>query len=238
MSRTVGKDLIKSNPLRMGLSEEYAATRLDSCIRAGWEKLEEFGDVSATRCKEQSPTWSRCLNELVASVDSTQMVFLLHVIREMSKSLRIFDSRFVKLLVLWSLKVRLPSWDTMGRGVPWTVLSLENWSCWRGQAWFEQRSFLDKLKKGNYFIPLIGGFGVVVHDTFWGSGSLFNQAKIGNDWKCTDTTWSTRAQQWSYWQVKWMIRQTNQHDPSTVHPEENGKGTVEKVEIGRVYKVY
>ena len=35
-----------------------------------------------------------------------------------------------------------------------------------------------------------------------------------------------------------MIRQTNQHDPSTVHPEENGKGTVEKVEIGRVYKVY
>ena len=35
MSRTVGKDLIKSNPLRMGLSEEYAATRLDSCIRAG-----------------------------------------------------------------------------------------------------------------------------------------------------------------------------------------------------------
>lgn len=55
-------DLIKSNPLRMGLSEEYAATRLDSCIRAGWEKLEEFGDVSATRCKGQGPTWSRCFN--------------------------------------------------------------------------------------------------------------------------------------------------------------------------------
>ena len=47
MSRAVGKgclnpkdipilsDLIKSNPLRMGLSEEYAATRLDSCIRDG-----------------------------------------------------------------------------------------------------------------------------------------------------------------------------------------------------------
>ena len=68
-------DLIKSNPLRMGLSEEYAATRLDSCIRAGWEKLEEFGDVSATRCKGQGPTWSRCFNELVASVDSRQWCF-------------------------------------------------------------------------------------------------------------------------------------------------------------------
>lgn len=131
------------------------------------------------------------------------MVFLLHVIREMSKSLRIFDSRFMNLLVLvlTSLKVRLPSWDTMGPGVPWTVFSLENWSCWRGQAWFEQRSFLDKLKKGDYFIRLIGGFGVVVHDTFWW-GSLFNHAKIGNDWKCKDTTWSTCAQQWSYLQGK------------------------------------
>ena len=56
--------------------------------------------------------------ELVASVDSRQMMFLLHVIREISKSLRIFDSRFMKLLVLWSLKIRLPSWDTMGPGVP------------------------------------------------------------------------------------------------------------------------
>jgi len=34
-----------------------------------------------------------------------------------------------------------------------------------------------------------------------------------------------------------MIKHTNQHDLSTVHPEENGKGAVEKVEIGRVYKV-
>lgn len=161
----------------------------------------EFGDVSATRCNGQGPTWSRCLNEWVGSFS---WCVLLHVIREISKSLRIFGSRFMKLLGMWSLQVRrvrrgIP-WN---RGVPWTVFSLENWSCWRGQAWFEQRSFLDKLRKGDYFKVvdwrIRSGWSC---DTFWwGSGGSIKQRlemrRYNMIYLCVTMIRLTRWNEWS-----------------------------------------